>query len=191
MESSRNIKNLNTILHGSKSVPNLCAQSTTLCEVPDALQSHINKVEALLCSSSNLSILEKAIIELLYNSGCRISEILSIKSNSITRSGQIFIKGSKKSSDRVIQSVLFRRFWIDNKLSIQNLLSNYNRFYFYRLFKNNGLAISFESKKNKSVTHSFRHLYINSLADSNISNLNIQSAIGHKSIKSQEFYKKK
>ncbi len=165
------------------------AQYTTLCSDASQTTARSNIVCTYIAPDSKLSELEKAIIELMFLSGCRISEALGIDSNAILRNGSIQIKGSKGSSDRIISVILYRDFWLRNKLFIKSVLQPFSRFYFYRLFKQLGLSYHMYGKYNMNVTHSLRQLYIESMNEGAVSNELIRNSIGHKSINSQEYYK--
>ena len=171
------------------SVINPSAQYTTLYAANNLTAERSNLICTYIAPESNLSELEKAIIELMFVSGCRISEAISINSNDILKNGSIKLKGSKGSNDRIITVILYRNFWLRNKLFIKSILQPFTRFYFYRLFRKIGLTFHMSGKCNANVTHSLRQLYIESMNEGNISNELIKNSIGHKSINSQEYYK--
>jgi len=180
---------LNSKKPPTKAVINPSAQFTTLCTSDNLTGARAALVCGLFALDSSLCTQDKAILELMFISGCRISEALSICSNDILKNGSIRLKGSKKSSDRIISIVLYRTFWLSNRTDIRNLFYSFNRFYYYRLFKKHGLSFLIPGKLNMNVTHSLRQLYIESMNEGNISNELIKTTIGHKSINSQEYYK--
>ena len=182
---------INNILQGHKAVKNSPAQYTTLCATGSEQAQRFEALEFLVNNDSELSIEVRAVIELMLLSGCRISQAISVTSKQILNNGAIRIIGSKGSNDKIIFVHKFKSFWLRNKQNISNLLSVYSRFYFYRLFVKKGIFITLPGKINKNVTHSVRQLFIESLQTNEIDNELIKETVGHKNIKSQEFYKRK
>jgi site-specific recombinase XerD len=129
-----------------------------------------------------------AILELLYLYGLRISEVLSIKGSDIHQDGSIVIRGSKKSNNRIVYPVQTRTFWQLWSKSYLPLSSIYSRFHIYREFKKRGVSFVFGSNNLYSTTHALRHIRILSLIQSGTNREDISRFIGHKSIKSIEFY---
>lgn len=176
------------ILDRTNAVSKPPAQYTTLWQAAGNLAARNSIVVDLLTKPNELSALDQAVVEVMFLSGCRISQAIGIKPNQINVNGSIKIIGSKKSSDTIVFPVYSRNFWINNKSNIDSLLCLYSRFYFYRLFKKKGLVYKLNGKQNLNVTHSLRQLFIDSLAHSNIEPELIKKSVGHKSIKSQDFY---
>lgn len=178
-------------LNKVKPVSNPSAQSATLCDQgsPDVVPSF--DVATFLNEHSELQHVEKAVIELMFLYGLRISEVLQINHSDISKGGNIRIKALKGSSFRIVQSLMFKDFWISESQPLLPLSSVYSRYYFYRLFRKYGLYSTFGVNQKASVTHYFRHLR----------GLEVQSAfedweltassLGHKSIKSTVFYGQK
>ena len=129
-----------------------------------------------------------AYVSLHYYSGARISDLLQVDYASISNRLNISILQGKQSQALTVQPVHYREFWQrvrDNKLTP---MQNYNRFYFYRLYKKFGITISRGSHKNNLVTHAFRKELAGDLhaLDGNIKRA--QGALGHRSAKSTEHY---
>lgn len=132
----------------------------------------------------------KAIIELLFLYGLRISEALAITHHSITKSGLILIKGKKGSEDRFIRPVMFLTFWKHYKACEIDYSFVYSRQYFYRVLKKYGFYASYGNNTKMSVTHMFRHEYARDI-QLQFKDLEIvKKGIGHKSIKSTQYYDK-
>lgn len=130
----------------------------------------------------------RAYVSLHYYSGARISDLLKVDYTSISARLNISILQGKKSQALVIQPVHFREFWVrvrDNRLTP---MQNYNRFYFYRLYKRFGISVSRGGRKNNLVTHAFRKELARDLhaLDGNIKRA--QGALGHRSASSTEHY---
>lgn len=129
-----------------------------------------------------------AYVSLHYYSGARISDLLQVDYTCISSRLNISILQGKGSQALVIQPVHYREFWErvrDNRLTP---MQNYNRFYFYRLYKRFGIAVSRGSGKNNLVTHAFRQALARDLhsIDGNIKRA--QGALGHRSANSTEHY---
>lgn len=189
--SMRDVFKVYKPLNKVKSVSSPSAQSATLCdEVCPAVAPSFDVV-CFLGKHPELVVAEKAVIELMALYGLRISEVLSINRSDISQGGSIRVRALKGSSIRVIQSFMFREFWISQGSSLLPLSSVYSRFYFYRLFRKYGLYSTFGVNEKASVTHYFRHL----------KGLEVQTAfndweltassLGHKSQKSTVFYGQK
>jgi len=172
----------------SNSAASSRAPTSTLC-VPDIQLESLNQridtcIESLLARSKQLH----AVAYLLHVSGCRVSEILGIRSFDVSNSGMIKIRGAKGSSDRLINAGLVKSFLLGCKSNSVHPFANLNRFYVYREFKKVGLQYQFIGSSKNSVTHIFRHA----------SNLNAKSLdtdilvrsqhLGHKSTKSTQHY---
>lgn len=178
-------------IHGIKSVPSPCAQTTTPCGSGSPGISNGFDLEVFMSNASGLSVLEKAVIELMFMHGLRISEVLNIDQSDISKSGAIRIKALKGSSFRVVQPALFKEFWLKNCSQLLPLRTVYSRFYFYRLFKRLGLYAYFGTNSNASVTHYFRHLKGLDIQESFNDWALTQSVLGHKNVNSTHYYGQK
>lgn len=130
----------------------------------------------------------RAYVSLHYYSGARISDLLAVDYTSISSRLNISILQGKQSQALTIQPVHYREFWAtvrDNRLTP---MENYNRFYFYRLYKRFGIVVSRGSSKNNLVTHAFRRELASDLhaLDGNIKRA--QGALGHRSASSTKHY---
>jgi site-specific recombinase XerD len=149
---------------------------------------HLNDLRRRVIESDLCSNLEKAVILLLLEHGLRISEVIRLDASCLLPGSRLLVRGSKRSNDRLIQSVSYSSdlfFYLKTFGRIDNV---YSRFYIYRLCKK--LGISFESSISSkiSVTHAGRHLFAEILNESGVSLENIQSFVGHKSSKSTQCY---
>lgn len=174
--------------HSFNSVSIPSAQNTTLYEAPAYDHISITVHNLLSDVNSGLTQLELALIELLFLNGLRVSEVLQINARNITGNGNIFVKGLKGSSNRLVTPSKYMSFWVDfrkNKLSIPAYI---NRFYLYRLFIKKGLYIIPAGHSKKMVTHSFRHQFVYNLLNSGQTIAEIQRFMGHKSINSTIHY---
>lgn len=167
------------------------AQSGTLLRHQNATDVENFNLEAFFGQQSSLTETDKAVIELMYMWGLRVSEVLNITCADVSRTGNIRIKALKGSNFRVVRSSVYEWFWLNADSSLLPLKNVFSRFYFYRLFKRIGLYGTFGNNSNQSVTHYFRHLQgldvQNSFEDWELT----ASALGHKNVKSTLYYGQK
>lgn len=141
-----------------------------------------------IIQNKQLVLVLRAVIELQFFHGLRISEVLNVTPLDITRNGRIRIKGLKGSYDRFVVSSNFLEFWINTGQHLLPLSNTYSRFYFYREYKKLGIGAHFGNSVNKSVTHYFRHAVALD-SQNKFDNLSdTKMVLGHKSIKSTEKY---
>lgn len=171
-----------------KAVKSPSAQIAELCEKWKTKEPQINVKSLLDNPKSGLSSVDKAVLELQFLYGLRISEVLNIKPTDIGSNGNIQIKGLKGSENRVVYAVRFRNFWEQMRVNNFQLPNSYNRFYFYRLYKKKGIYQAFGKNRKSSTTHYLRYLYIQELLTQGIELEQIKLIIGHKSIKSTIHY---
>lgn len=163
------------------SASNSSAQYTKLLSNQSSLIPLISSITQVISPNSSHPLRLRILIELLFNSGIRISEALRIHSSDISRNGSIFVRGSKKSGDRFIYSSMFRLELLQLRSINAYLFADYSRFFVYRFLKANGIFLAYSSGSNQSVTHAFRHI-ATSIDSQDISHLNaLKSFINHKS----------
>ena len=171
----------NSVIAPINSVLNPSAQYTKLLSNQSSLIPLISAITNVISPNSGHPLRLRILIELLFNSGIRISEALKIHSADISANGSVFIRGSKKSGDRFIYSSMFRLELLKLRSINTYLFADYSRFFVYRFLKSNGIFLAYSSGSNKSVTHAFRHI-ATSIDSTDISHLNaLKSFINHKS----------
>lgn len=120
------------------------------------------------------------IFMLLYNSGCRISEILAINPIDIMVNGNVRIKGKKGSNNRVIFSAEAKDYLLFCKKNSVVPFKELDRKFCYRSFKKFGIQIEVSSSGKKAVTHALRHLNISMAKQVNMNLEERAEYIGHK-----------
>jgi site-specific recombinase XerD len=170
------------------SVINLTAQTTKLCETGNETGTSISSAVINFYKSPEISNQDKALVELLFLSGCRISEILSISHRNITKDGRILVLGSKGSNNKIINPSIFKEYFLNCKKFNYDPFNQRNRFYYYRLFKKKGLILFHQGNEKNSVTHSLRYNLVSDLQNTGFDSRVIKQFIGHKNIKSTEHY---
>lgn len=157
------------------------AQNIKLCEpsnsqlIDSARQSRLNQLYK--AEPWHISL----VIHLLADYGLRVSEALSIKATDITSNGQIIIKGSKGSSNRLIVINEYRDRLIDLRSSGFNPIKNIDRFVVYRVLKRWNIEGKFSYGSKNAVCHQFRYNFVKDI-QSVTNDLNeTAKLIGHKS----------
>ena len=177
-----------TAKSGSKSVLKPSAQSNTLCGSQGQVEEEerINIVELLHSAGYYNPI--SMIIELMYNGGLRVSEVLRIKGTDIVGNDRVRIKASKGSDDRLVQLFHTRDRLIGFKGSPYNVFEGLSRWYVYREFKKLGIGKRFGENRNNSVTHYFRQQQARSLENDGLEDSIRSKFLGHKNGKSIKHY---
>lgn len=128
------------------------------------------------------------VVHLLADYGLRVSEALSIKATDITSNGQIIIKGSKGSSNRLIVINEFRDRLIDLRHSSFNPIKNIDRFVIYRVLKKWSVEGKSTYGSKNAVCHQFRYDVAKDI-QSVTNDLNeTAKLIGHKSSSNTAIY---
>jgi len=143
-----------------------------------------------LNAKKNLSVLEKAVIEMQFLNGLRIAEVLNIKTYDVSPWGQIAIKTEKTGEPRIVSSILYTNFWIHAGAGTLPIGEIFSRWYFYRLYKKLGYYKKYPGNENNSVTHFFRHELVRNLKASGFDEENISKFLAHRSLKSLAYYVK-
>jgi site-specific recombinase XerC len=164
------------------------AQIDKLCTPRTADETRLTQSICNLINSKSIAIHDRAITELLFLNGCRISEVLSFHYSAIDACGNIMVSVSKSNQKRILISCAFKEYWINYKKNQCDENKRYNRFYFYRLFKKYGIVLSHNSKKHNSVCHAFRHLLLSAPTSESKSQEALKSFIRHKNINSTKYY---
>lgn len=175
---------INTVDDGSAPMSSVLTES---CEIVTRFEE---KVQMIL-SRNDVEERLKMIIYLQNLSGCRISEILNIRSSDYLSNGLIKIIGLKRSSDRLIRIEKYTEYFSFCKANNKAPFSNISRYYVYREYRKLGLVVSFVDSNKKAVTHSFRYRYVQNLDRNNVDLNLIKQEIGHKNVKTTERYEQK
>lgn len=128
------------------------------------------------------------LFRLLCLSGCRITEALNVRSSDVAVNGSILIRGLKNSSDRIFHDVELANYARVAAKATPFVFYGMNRFSAYRLLKQIGIGTTKKGRERQSVTHIFRNEYIRISKSLTSDTKVIANSVGHKSIKSQEYY---
>lgn len=171
-----------------RSESNPTAQNIRLCELgarqltDTARHSRLNQLYK--AEPWHISL----VVHLLADYGLRISEALSINATDITSNGQIIIKGSKGSSNRLIVINEYRDRLIDLRKSSFNPIKNIDRFVIYRILKKWNIEGKSTYGSKNAVCHQFRYDVAKDI-QSVTNDLNeTAKLIGHKSSSNTAIY---
>ena len=169
--------------------------TVTAPKIDDSLPYYLNKRQvALLQELTKMNLRERAIVETLYATGVRISELLGIKIEDVkwdTR--QIWIRKGKGNKERF---VLFTydcaerlKSYLDTRqVESVYLFSNHRGGHLSRTF----VELKFQEYSAelgfKVVPHTLRHTFAAHLAEKNMPQSHIQELLGHVNINSTRIY---
>ncbi len=171
-----------------KSVPTPCAQTARLCTLGNDQVTLAKQVQASLIALKNSNPPCWLIAMILLESGCRVSEVLTINSASISPQGRVMIKGKKGSNDRIIHPITIAPQMIKLRKRNGPIFAEISRFHVYRAFRSVGLSHIFDGRSKASVTHLFRHLVAIDLELTQHGKAAITTGLGHKSAESADHY---
>lgn len=175
---------------GYNSAVSSLAQSTRLLKSQAVHDKAMSIVKGNDSYTKDWDIVNRAVLELQMLYGLRISEVLSISSGQVNSLGYISIKGKKGSKNRIVRSSLFVPFWVDVVRNGYIIGMERSRFYYYHLYRRYGLCVSLPGSGVNAVTHSLRHIVIQSMKSDSFEIENIAEFIGHKNSKNTENYGK-
>lgn len=175
----------------TKSVISPPAQSSALLRANSAECLLSDAAMEFILHNSTYPIDFKYLVYLLLVSGCRISEALRVRNCDITGNYRIRLRGSKGSNDRVVFLPELPMGKLSPGTAQFEVWSCWSRYYVYRVLKKHGIYLSKEGNKNKAVTHAFRNAYAAELQTIVGSSELKSQAMGHKSLKSKQYYERK
>jgi len=174
--------------------------------LPEVLTiEEINNIFLAAENSKNeiLSLRDRCILEMLYSSGLRVSEVCELKINNIQFDLDLIRFFGKGSKERIIPLTYYARKWLKKYLSESRkiLSSRSKRSSNYVFLSNNGLsltrmAIWLSVKKyvnsagilKRISPHTFRHSFATHLIDGGANLIEVQALLGHADISTTEIY---
>ena len=165
----------------------------------------INNIFLAAESSKNeiLSLRDRCILEMLYSSGLRVSEVCELRINNIQFDLDLIRFFGKGSKERIIPLTYYARKWLKKYLSESRkiLSSRSKRSSNYVFLSNNGLSLTrmviwLSVKKYvnsagvlKEISpHTFRHSFATHLIDGGANLIEVQALLGHADISTTEIY---
>jgi len=167
--------------------------------------NEINNIFSVAENGKNkvLSIRDRCILEMLYSSGLRVTEVCDLKLNNIQFDLDLIRFFGKGDKERIIPLTYYARKWLDNyiKNSRRILSSKSNKKTNHVFLSNNGLPLTRMSvwrqvKKyvdlagitKKISPHTFRHSFATHLIDGGANLIEVQALLGHADISTTEIY---
>jgi site-specific recombinase XerD len=165
----------------------------------------INNIFLAAESSKNkiLSLRDRCILEMLYSSGLRVSEVCELRINNIQFDLDLIRFFGKGSKERIIPLTYYARKWLKKYLSESRkiLSSRSKRSSNYVFLSNNGLSltrmaiwlsvkkyVNLASVLKKISPHTFRHSFATHLIDGGANLIEVQALLGHADISTTEIY---
>lgn len=147
----------------------------------------------------NLRIFDKAVLELFYGTGIRLSELINLKMNDVNFYDNTIKVLGKGSKERIIPFGKKAYIALKNYLEIREICDLKNSEYFFIDSKGNKLYpmkvqriikkdLSLVTKVNKKSPHTLRHSFATHLLDSGADIKSIQEMLGHSSLSTTQIY---
>lgn len=172
-------------------------------KLPDTLSyQEINKIIAALDLSKPEGIRNKAILETLYGSGLRVSELTELKLSNLYLDIEFIKVTGKGNKERLVpigsEAIKAIRLWVEN-VRVHNPIKKGEEDYVFlnrrgtRLSRQiifltiKGLAETIGLKK-KISPHTFRHSFATHLVEGGADLRAVQEMLGHESITTTEIY---
>jgi integrase/recombinase XerD len=172
-------------------------------KLPDTLSyEEINKIIAALDLSKPEGVRNKAILETLYGSGLRVSELTELKLSNLYLDIEFIKVTGKGNKERLVpigsEAIKAIRIWIEN-VRVHNPIKKGEEDYVFlnrrgtRLSRQiifliiKGLAETIGLKK-KISPHTFRHSFATHLVEGGADLRAVQEMLGHESITTTEIY---
>lgn len=147
------------------------------------MEDYINKI-----LNSKLPNIEQMLICCLLRNGLRISEIADTSKITIVSNCKLSIYEYKTGQSRIVPVFEHQKLLSDLLTMSNRIYWSRNRFYYYRIFKQMGIAFQSENNIKQSVTHAARHIVAEEIMNATNDIQQVQKALGHKSVNSTSHY---
>lgn len=128
------------------------------------------------------------VLMLMLRHGCRVSEALGVRGTDVDSQGGVWIRAKKGSNSRYILDGEISKFFSSYAGMQGCIFVGYNRIGVWRILKGAGIGILIEGREKESVTHLFRHAYVDRIRETE-DDPNVQKlATGHKNPKNLTHY---
>ena len=177
-----------SFLDRTKSVSNPPAQFGILLQ--ESEQDHVNKsiLESIAMAGVDKLGMYSVGVDLMLSGGLRLSELLSQNAFFVTPFGQVAIRGSKGSADKLVTPLYHKAYWLERVGWSANPFRIVSRFTWYRFLKAQGVCMHEKGRGNNIVTHAARKLQAHSLFNAGVELEGIRDIMGHRSASSTLFY---
>ena len=163
-------------------------------KLPNVLTaSYINRLLDSLPESSEKDLRDKAILELMYSSGLRVSEVSNLTSNSINKNNSIRVLG-KGSKERVLP--MTKRAYVSTKKYIETsrpkFVNNKSKNYLFLGVRGGQLSDReirrIVKLKTGTFPHSIRHTFATHLLEGGADLRIVQELLGHNDPSTTQIY---
>ena len=172
-------------------------------KLPEVLDVHeIDKLISTFQMNKDAGIRDRAMVELLYSSGLRVSELINLKMNLIHFKERILRILGKGNKERLVpfgsSAEKYLRMYMEEirvHVGIQHGFENFvflsqrgkplTRVYVFKMIKDAALAAGIEKKVSP---HTFRHSFATHLIEGGADLRSVQAMLGHESITTTEIY---
>jgi len=171
-----------------KSIPSPTAQTVKLCQPDDPHMVLLNHLLSVIASKTKRYEMERVLCDLMLSGGLRVSEALQPNQFKVSFLGQVFIKGSKGSEDKLVTPLFFKDFWKKRSGTLLNPFVHISRFSFHKWLMSESIYIVHGNNKKNSTTHAMRHLHVYLMQIMEMDSEQIRKVLGHKGTNAIKFY---
>lgn len=173
-------------------------------KLPETLsEKDVNKLIECGEAGSDEGIRDRAIIELLYASGMRISELTNLKLQNYDPNNQYIRCIGKGSKERIIpigkvacdwmdkyletvrKNIIYKKHSTDDTLFLNKNGGKFSRVWIWKIIKK---RVRLNGIKKKVTPHTFRHSFASHLLSHGADLRAVQEMLGHSSISSTQIY---
>lgn len=170
----------------SQSTPS--AQIEHPCSLLDSQSAAVEQAATNAITSRILDWKLRLLIEIMYSSGCRVSEALNVKGTDIGDYGTVFIKGLKRSHDITAEIHYNKTHAIRLSGKHIYIFQDLDRYYVHRQFKALGIYFPPTHSRKGISTHALRHLKLKKAYQVSMSVDTTRRAVNQKSEKATKNY---
>lgn len=166
------------------------AQTTKLCVPSTKVNTSENRLQyqEILLKNQYPTLYIVYLLQKKYS--LRITEVLSIKHQNITKKGNALVLGCKGSCNKFIDLDEAKDYFIDCKKRSFNPFLLYDRYFVYRVYKKLGINSEYAYGSKVAVTHGFRYAKAQEIKEIDETLDTAQLVLGHKSQNSTKHYVK-
>lgn len=173
---------------GTKSVSTLPAQNVKLLQTRTCEETISDTLRHIAQKGIDSYGVYALGIDLMLSGGLRLSEVITTKMLFVNQLGQVLVKGTKGSADKLVTPLYCANYWRKYNGWLNNPCAMWSRWSWYRFFKKEGIMFHEHGKKNDTVTHAPRKLQAHTLFNAGVEIESIADVMGHRSINSTDFY---
>jgi integrase len=177
------------MIHPTNKLMKSSAQYAILCAQPGDAKTLSETIIRRIGEDPTLSIIVKAMVELQFTHGLRISEALNMSYSDLLPANRIRIKSLKGSIQRIIVFNDSYGYFNFCRKTHAKPFDGISRFCIYRIYKKLGIMYKDSTSSYMSITHAPRHILAAELQKSDKENAYTSDFLRHKSKESLKHYK--